>query len=341
MKNVVILDDIRESDIRPRKMMTELINLLKSDIRHLLSRRVRLLPVPCPGCRSVARVGAFEKFGLTYAECRNCQSLYLSPRPSLAELKLFYERSTAMKYWNSQISRQTQSKRDAHIYLPRLDWLSAVVRKNFTGKVSYADVQSKYDVLLKRISKTNLFDRRFAFDCPSSLKPRLEECGYEVFSDDIQATNGHTPHVSVLTAFEVLERVFSTKILMATVHRLLHGSGLLLLTTRAGSGFDVQVLRDRTENLLPLIHMNLLSVEGITHLMTASGFEILEMSTPGQLDMEIVRESLRERRLPPGFPRFLSYLLQSRDVDAHRAFQKFLQEYRLSSHLRLVARKKS
>jgi hypothetical protein len=108
------------------------------------------------------------------------------------------------------------------------------------------------------------------------------------------------------------------------------------VTARSGSGFDVQVLWEHAD-VTPLEHLNLISVEGLERAIEHSGFEIVELSTPGQLDVQVVDRARKERGTV--LPRFLDYLLAHRDALCHEKLQDFIQEQRLSSHMRLIARK--
>lgn len=72
--------------------------------------------------------------------------------------------------------------------------------------------------------------------------------------------------------------------------------------------------------------------------MERAGLELIELSTPGHLDVELVLHAVRQDpsiRLPS----FVEYLLEQRDALAHLDFQEFLQKHRLSSHVRVAARK--
>jgi hypothetical protein len=107
----------------------------------------------------------------------------------------------------------------------------------------------------------------------------------------------------------------------------------------AGSGFDIRVLGARAKNLLPPTHLNLLSLDGLQRLLSRHGFEVIELSTPGQLDTEVVARAAAEEptlELPP----FIDELIRRRGEAVHQAFQEFLQRALLSSHMRAVARKK-
>ena len=115
-------------------------------------------------------------------------------------------------------------------------------------------------------------------------------------------------------------------------------NGLLFLTTSTISGFDLQLLWDKSKNIFPIDHMNLFPIEGITKLINDNEFKIIELSTPGQLDIEIVKNAIKQNK-NIDVPRFISYFIENRDENDHRAFQDFLQMSRLSSHLRIVAQK--
>lgn len=338
MRNVVIVDDVREARIHPKQLMQTFARLLKQDVAAFLRHQPSLRTVPCPGCQSQQRDLAFKKLGLVYQQCRKCLSIYLSPRPTPESLLHFYDTSKALHFWNEDFIHKTFSTRDAHIFLPRVDWLTSTVRHTYSSPVSYADIQPKYGSILKRFAECGLFNSFYAFDVSSRWRRTVEDLGYTAVENGLTGAAAPSIQAAVVTAFEVIESVFDTRNLVSQVNRVMPENGLFFLTTRAASGFDLQILWEHMENVFPMIHNNLLSVEGIEHLLRQSGFEILELSTPGQLDVEIVREAIQANKRIP-LPRFISYLMRCRFGPAHQAFQEFLQQYKLSSHLRVVARK--
>ena len=82
MKNVVLLDDLKEADIRPDKVYDEYKELLEKDIREYFSDPSILVKIDCPGCGDKSSELAFKKMGLDYRSCRTCESLFISPRPT-------------------------------------------------------------------------------------------------------------------------------------------------------------------------------------------------------------------------------------------------------------------
>ena len=112
---------------------------------------------------------------------------------------------------------------------------------------------------------------------------------------------------------------------------------MLVATCRAGSGFDVLTLRERAESIFPLDHLFLPSPRGIQQLLQQAGFEVLEITTPGLLDMQYIKIAAAHI---PGDQFFQRYLLQMMDGPFFESMQGFLQRNNLSSHLRCVARRR-
>ena len=84
--------------------------------------------------------------------------------------------------------------------------------------------------------------------------------------------------------------------------------------------------------------MNLLSFEGMNALIDkVGGFEILEFSTPGVLDIANVTKQLND----VNNMNFFQYIFKQRqDSELVGSFQDFLQMNRLGTFGRLVLRKK-
>jgi hypothetical protein len=67
-----------------------------------------------------------------------------------------------------------------------------------------------------------------------------------------------------------------------------------------------------------------------------TGLSIIELSTPGQLDIELTDQASKTDASIQ-LRNFTEYLIHKRDELAHHDFQAFLQKHRLSSHLRVAA----
>jgi hypothetical protein len=114
----------------------------------------------------------------------------------------------------------------------------------------------------------------------------------------------------------------------------------LVFTTLTVSGWDIQVLWERSKSISPPHHINLMSTEGLARLVERTGLLVEEIATPGELDVDIVRNMLQEEPALP-LPPFVRYMLQRRGPEAWADFQAFLRQHALSSHVRVTARRPS
>ena len=120
-------------------------------------------------------------------------------------------------------------------------------------------------------------------------------------------------------------------------HDCLRPKGLLVLSTKAGSGLDVLLLRGNNGNVFPYEHVLMPSREGLQILLEDAGMELLEFTTPGTFDVNYVRTN------KAGIARedcFMRYFLDTASPNAEAEFQRFIQRAGLSSYAQIVARRK-
>ena len=65
-------------------------------------------------------------------------------------------------------------------------------------------------------------------------------------------------------------------------------------------------------------------------------FEVIELSTPGSLDLQNLENQIDDIELPKIF----YDIIKNRDLQIKETFQEFLQRSRLSSHMRILAKNK-
>jgi hypothetical protein len=96
-------------------------------------------------------------------------------------------------------------------------------------------------------------------------------------------------------------------------------------------GFDILTLQDRSKSIFPPHHLNFLSEKGFKEGFKRNGFSFVDVWTPGVLDVDIVINSGEKNEFIEA--------LKRRGPQAVQAFQKFLSENNLSSHVWVLARK--
>ncbi len=327
---------MKESEIRPAELFNRYLALAREDCEKLLAKAADFIDVACPACADTHSSPAFCKLGFNYVLCEVCQTLYVSPRPSPRLSQEFYSAGKSVAFWSTHFYKETYAARKEKMFKPRAALVRELVGKYSAERVAILDVGAGYGMFLEEIQKLNVFDELIAIEPNTSLVAICEDKGFHVIPSRVEDVPSGRVRASFASAFEIVEHVFSPVAFLQAVHKLLEPGGLLILTTLTVSGFDIQVLWEKSKSVYPPHHLNLMSVTGIERLIERSGFHAVEISTPGLLDVDIVRNALKEDP-DIAVPRFVSQLLNG-DDRMRNSFQEFLKTNRLSSHIQVVAR---
>lgn len=335
MKNVVLLDDLKEADIRPEKIYDEYKQLLAKDIWEYFPDVSLLTTIDCPGCSNKNSKFAFEKMGLDYRLCDDCGSLFISPRPSEEVLRFFCEKSQSGRFLRKNFLERTQESRSEKVFSYRIQWITGLAEEYFPNVKVFLDYATKYPIFLKQIKSAGLFD---------TVISAFPEC-YEqedLLPEQIQILKGDklpSNSVDIFAAFEVVEKIFDPMKFFNDAYAACRHNGLFVVTTTTSSGFEYQVLGEYSPNIIPIDRLNLLSLEALRGQIEKAGFEIIEVSTPGRIDIEIVKKAYDRNPDIPLHP-FWQYIFRHRGANALHSLQEYLQQYQLSSHVRIAAIKK-
>ncbi len=335
MKSVVFLDDLKESDIRPEKIYNEYKELLSQDAAEYFSDSSLLLKVDCPGCTSKESKAGFKKGGFNYRICDRCGSFFVSPRPKDEALRDFYRNSRAGIFLRKKLLTDTLESRSQNIFSYRVQWITGLVEEYAPLAKVFLEYGTRYPVFMKELNNTGIFSTLFSvktecFD-QEKLLPKSVSIPQEkrTFKDEID----------VFAAFEIVERVFSPQELFRQAFAACRKGGLFIITSATSSGFEYQVLKEYSPNIIVPDRLNILALEALVDLIKKAGFEVIEVSTPGRLDVEIVKKACENK---PDLPidTLWRYIFNNRDANALHSLQEYLQQFRLSSHVRIAAIKK-
>ena len=122
MERAVIQSDLKKHNIQPENLLSNYHSLLKEDIKNLLPENV-LKASNCPVSNEKDIRENFIRLGMKYKMSLSLGNIYLSPRPSADNLKLFYQQSKARSYWLTELWPETKTIRSKKIILPQLEWV--------------------------------------------------------------------------------------------------------------------------------------------------------------------------------------------------------------------------
>lgn len=331
---------MKEFEIRPKELFDEYLEVSKKDIKRFFSKHSLFVEIPCPGCKSKNSKFSFTKHNFSYRICNDCFTLFVSPRPTEEMIDSYYRESASSKFWAERFFPETAEARRKKIFQPRAKMISELIAKFKMEKpIVLADVGAGFGIFLEEVKKTGLFDEVIGIEPSFDLASCCKNKGFKVIEKPIEKIKANELGVSVICSFEVLEHLFDPEKFIMGMARILKPNGLMIFTTLSVSGLDLQVLWKHSKSISPPHHINFLSTEGLEKVIKRCGLEEIEISTPGELDIDIIRNRMKE--LPKlRIPMFIDYLIKNRDIKTTEHLQNFLKENRLSSHARVIARKK-
>ena len=333
MRSSIVIDQFHEADFKPSELYRQYLKMLEKDVAELLVSRAKKT-IACPACDCARTAGSFQKFGLTYHECCDCMTLYVSPCPSCEDILRYYTEAPAEKYWRDLLSKITVEKREQKIILPRMEWMLESAHEYFSSPPkAVAFLHSSelgYAKYINQKMNSVYFVRPFVSADDLASYPSLKM---------LSSLDELSESLDMILLYETLDHLPETHEFLAEVHKALKPGGLCFITSILSSGINILLLRENASNIFPPDRLNVFSVEGLNQLFRKLDFEVIEFSTPGILDMEMLQHAIQQQ---PDLPelRFVRYLLKNRDEAVKQSFQEFLQASLMSSYGRILLRKR-
>lgn len=341
MRNSSDFKQFAEEDIRPTKFDDEHQRILLEDIGMLLSRQNEFVECKCPACNMDDNEFQFSKRGFSYVQCKNCQTMYINPRPSKDVLKWFYRNSKNYEFWNNVIFPASEESRHKNIILPRVNKTIEICEKYNTQTNSLLEVGAGFGTYCAEIQSRNIFRRVVAIEPTPNLALTCRKRNIETIELPIEEIELSSDSLfDVIVNFEVIEHIFSPREFLSHVHRMLNQDGLLILSCPNGKGFDVNTLKIKSDTV-DHEHLNYFNPHSIGTLLNSCGFKLLEVFTPGRLDAELVRKKITSGEFNlENDNDFLRQVLVDEWDRFGASFQQFLVKNSFSSNMWAIAQKR-
>lgn len=326
---------MKEQDVRDPAALNRYLELVEEDTRRYFSDPGQFRGVACPACGGQKHAPEFNKIGFCYVSCERCHTLFVNPRPTATMLKEFYLDSPSSRYWIEGFFLPVVDARRKRIFQPRADYVTERFSTLSVGTVG--DIGAGFGLFLEELRKRWPNARMVAIEPSSEMAAICGSKALDVVQATVEDLDDCEDRFDLLTAFELLEHLYEPRALLEQAFRLLRSGGCFLATTLNGEGFDIQVLWEHSKSVFPPHHLNFLNPRSLAELCRSAGFEVEEVSTPGQLDWDIVEGTILRDGIDAG--RFWPLLARSATDSCKQEFQSWLSRHGLSSHMRLVARK--
>jgi 2-polyprenyl-3-methyl-5-hydroxy-6-metoxy-1,4-benzoquinol methylase len=330
---------MKEADIRPVELFDRYLALCRQDAVHFF-RPDEWELVVCPACGAEGH-DVFVKHAFHYRVCDLCDTLFASPRPTAAGLARYYTEAESVRFWASDFYRETEHARRERMFRPRAELVVATAGRlaSGTGIQAVVDIGAGYGVFCEEIHKVLPAATVCAVEPSPALAAVCRDKGLtvvEAFLEDLRIEDlPPRGGLRVFTSFELFEHLHTPADFLRTVRAQMGPQDLLILSTLSGTGFDIRVLWQESKAIFPPHHLNFLNPWSLSALAARCELDVVEVTTPGKLDVDIVANNLALAC----DQRFVGTIFRHATDAARQDLQRWLQENNLSSHMMLVARR--
>lgn len=327
--------NIDENEIRPHNLVKKLQPFLRKDIKFLQSKLPLFKKVKCPACDSDYSKKYMVKEKFNYQICKNCDTFYLSPRAPLKVLNAFYKNSSTYNFFNKYIYPKSEKARRSKIFLPRIKKIIALCKKyKIKKKPTILEIGAGIGSFCYLAKKSKFFSEIKAIEPSVENVKHARKKGLDVFEGTVEKFRTKKKY-DLIVNFEVLEHLHSPKFFLKLIKKYLKNNGIIFLTCPNGMGFDIQRLKEKSDSI-DHEHLNYFNPKSIKILFEKNGYTIINVSTPGQLDANIVKNKIVQKKYKIKKNDFFKKIYNDDELVAN--FQEFLVQNGLSSNMLVVAK---
>ncbi len=331
---------MKESDIRPKELIEKLEVFLQKDRKRWLAGQEHFIRVPCPACDSMETKEPVVVRGMTFETCTDCETAFHNPRPTKEQLRDYYAKAESYTFWAKHIFPKTKSARRENIFRPLADKIVTYLCQNNVETDVLMEIGAGFGIFCDEIQRKGIFKRVIAVEPTPDLAQKCREKDLEVIEAPFEELDLPGESINCIVSFEVIEHVFSPRDLIQKSMSYLKKNGLLVLKCPNVKGFDFMILGKQKAPNFGLEHINMFNTQSLAILLEESGFTVLDVTTPGELDADIVRNQALEGKFDINEHPFLKLILIDEWERLGNTFQRFLADNLLSSSMLAVAQKR-
>lgn len=324
---------MKEEEIRPKKIFDEYLRLAERDTQKYFGT-CEQYSVCCPAC-GLEGVHSFVKQSFSYKECLSCQTLFVSPRPPADAFSRYYQESESARYWASTFYKETAEARREKLWCPKALMIRELVERFGTERHGLIDIGGGYGIFAEEYEKIS-GKKVTVIEPGPALAQVCRDKGLVVVRGFLEEIKPEHLGVNSKTfvSFELFEHLHDPEKFLRHLFDLMLVGDLFIFTTLSGTGVDIQALWQDSKSVSPPHHLNFLNPKSARILLKRVGFDVLEISTPGKLDIDILCNN--QQLIKDRFWR--TFAIQATENE-RQAMQTFIADNGLSSHMLIVCQK--
>jgi len=338
IRSIEKIDSVRADQLLWLSQFTGEDGVIRSDY---------LMQITCPCCGKNNNKEFLIKNGFRIVQCNNCETYFVNPILDSKILAKFYQDPKSRGKYLSFLNSGTDSMaRVKQIFLPRCEKIAKAINKKgeILTDIKLLDIGCASGDFLSSFNSNNspiLYGIEVSHELAAVAQDKLPKA--VIVNQPFENCEFDEDFFDIVTAWEVLEHILNPYQFLREVRRILKPGGFLFVTVPNMQGFDVQILWDINFAFDPPAHLNYFRKSTIHLLFERAGLIVNEITTPGKLDIDIVRNRMHQSpdiviRLGEYWAEML--MDESNEGSIFRSrLQSFLSETASSGHMMLVCNK--
>ena len=259
----------------------------------------------------------------------------MSPRPDKKYFDRYYKDSLSAKYWATTFYKETEKNRRELLWKPKAKIIKEKIDFLELKTEIIIDIGGGYGTFIEEFLKV-LNINHLIIEPSEHLSKICDEKGLNVIVKFLEEVNHNDlPHIKkTFVSFELFEHLHDPKVFLEVLYDLMESKDSFIFTTLSGMGIDIQTLWQNSKAISPPMHLNFFNPKSIETLLNNIGFKVIEISTPGKLDIDIMSNNIDKIN-----DNFWKNYLEYSTTDEKYKMQNFISQNKLSSHMMIVCQK--
>lgn len=295
----------------------------------------------CPicGCKDGASLPDFHN-SYQVKRCIRCMTVYVNPCPGVEALIYYYNHCDCNKQFHNLV-RNRQIKNLEFITF-RESYVFSLVEEMLGHKESVRILEVGCGAgwflqsLFRRLSDLGLNEKveLFGVDVDQTAVAQYQGTDVKLIAQDAVSYAAESDiQYDLVINFELIEHLPNPRDFMCAMRSILAREGMLFLTTPNGYGVDNRCLgynqfRPLAHSIFPPMHLQAFTTSNMTHFLIECGFNLVDLSTPGSFDVDIITHF--------GESSDLNTIISRMEESHPGALQKLIQEFAISSHMQIL-----
>jgi len=331
---------------RTKEQAEEIFNQRINDAKEVFEKfSLSFSDRKCPACGSNEKRGLelfHDKYGVV--ECDHCLTRFVNPCPSIEALTYYYNECSC----NAMLGSLLRSRHGTgnQILSERTAFIVDLLRKNYVDKklIKVLEVGCNSGIFLSELKDAvleHIPDKQFEFygidiDRTAIEKNVDSEITLEAMSVESYAKS-RSEKFDLILHFELIEHLADPFTFMKSIGAIMTSGGLHHFHTPNANGLDNAAIgynefRPLAHGIFPPMHLQAFTPMNIPSFALRSGFKLVQLDTPGNFDIDIVRNFLNDDKSIFKFAKEIS-------DDYLAIFQEWLKVLGASSHMRVTLKK--